>query len=154
MSLAGLPVYVREELIVQPLDEWLATIFDPAHLPGTIRAMSGAQLADDHRLAELETVRQAVAECERKLTSYRALVDAGSDPAVVAGWIVEPEAKRKVTSKIPERLTEEETAEMVATIGDIRRALRTADPQDKAEVYGELGLRLTYEPPKHSDRPS
>ncbi|MBE1584544.1 hypothetical protein ACFPOI_43565 [Nonomuraea angiospora] len=120
--------------------------------------MSGAQLADDHRLAELETVRQAVAECERKLTSYRALVDAGSDPAVVVGWIAETEAKRKVEqmrldkvmSKIPKRLTEEEIAEMVATIGDIRRALRTADPQDKAEVYGELGLRLIYEPARNA----
>ncbi len=35
---------------------------------------------------------------------------------------------------------------MTAMLGDIRRALRSADPVDKAEVYGQLGLRLTYEP--------
>ena len=151
-------VYVREELIIEPLDEWLTTVFDPAHLPGTIRAMSDAQVADDHRLAEVETLRQAVAECERKLASYRALVDAGSDPAVVAGWIVETEAKRKieqmcldrVLSKIPKRLTEKEIAEMVSMIGDMRRVLRSADPEDKGKVYGELGLRLTYEPARNA----
>lgn len=151
-------VYVREELIVEPLDTRLATTFDPEHLPDTIRAMADAQLADDHRLAEAESVRQVVAECERKLTSYRALVDAGSDPAVVAGWIAETEARRKVEqmrldrvmSKIPKRLTEEEIVEMVATIGDLRRALRNADPKDRAEVYGELGLRLIYEPARNA----
>ncbi|GHE40257.1 hypothetical protein GCM10017673_48300 [Streptosporangium violaceochromogenes] len=151
-------VYVREELIVEPLDGWLTKIFDPGRLPDTIRAMSDAQLADDHRLAELEIVREAVAECERKLISYRALVDAGSDPAVVAGWIAETEAKRKVeqmrldklTSTIPKRLTEEEIAEMMIAIGDMRRALRDADPKDKAEVYGQLGLCLTYEPARNA----
>ncbi|GAA3714370.1 recombinase family protein [Nonomuraea antimicrobica] len=151
-------VYVREELILKPLDKSLATIFDPVRLPDAVRAMSDAQLADDHRLAELETVRRAVAECERKLTSYRALVDAGSDPAVVAGWIAEMEAKRKVEQmrldrvmgKIPKRLTEGEVAEIVATIGDMRKALRNAGSKDKAEVYGELGLRLTYEPARNA----
>jgi hypothetical protein len=145
-------------LIVAPLDGWLVTIFDPAHLPDTIRRMADAQLADDHRLAELETVRAAAAECERKLASYRALVDAGSDPAVVAGWIAETEAKRKVeqmrldklTSTIPKRLTEEEIAAMMIAIGDLRRALRSADPKDKGEVYGQLGLRLTYEPARNA----
>jgi site-specific DNA recombinase len=73
-----------------------------------------------------------VAECERKLVSYRALVDTWSDPAVVAGWIAETEATRRVEpmrldrvmSKIPKRLTEEEIATMVATAGDMRRVLR------------------------------
>ncbi|WP_158088840.1 hypothetical protein [Thermoactinospora rubra] len=44
-------------------------------------------------------------------------MDAGSDPAVVAGWITETEAKRKVEqmrldqliSAIPKRLTEEDS---------------------------------------------
>ncbi|WP_206061002.1 recombinase family protein [Nonomuraea basaltis] len=147
-------VYVREELIVEPLDDWLATVFDPARLPETIQAMTDAQLADDHRLAAVESARQAVAECERKLASYRALVDAGSDPAVVAGWIAETEAKRKVEQmrldqvigSMPRRLTEKEIATMIRMLGDMRKVLRSADPQDKAEAYGRLGLRLTYDP--------
>src|SRR5690606_35676916 len=64
------------------------------------------------------------------------------------------EAKRKVeqmrldrlTSTVPKRLTEEEIAAMVVAIRDMRRALKSANPQDKAEVYSQMGLRLTYEP--------
>lgn len=42
---------------------------------------------------------------------------------------------------LPGRLTEEE----VVAIGDMRRALESANPQDKAEVYSPIGLCLTYE---------
>ena len=31
-------------------------------------------------------------------------------------------------------------------LGDIVTVLRDADPADKAEVYRQLGLRLTYQP--------
>ncbi|MFI6326496.1 recombinase family protein [Nonomuraea sp. NPDC050556] len=147
-------VYVREELIIEPLDEWLATAFDPAHFADTVREMADAQLANDHRLAAVQAARDSVTECERKLAGYRAALDAGTDPVVVAGWITETEAKRKVeqmrldqaTSKIPKRLTEEEIAAMATRLGDLRRLLRSADPQDKADVYEQLGLRMTYDP--------
>ncbi|GII89254.1 hypothetical protein Ssi03_72440 [Sphaerisporangium siamense] len=51
----------------------------------------------------------------------------------------------KITTSMPKRLTEEEITAMTTTLGDMRRPLRSADPQDKAQVYGRLGLRLTYE---------
>jgi hypothetical protein len=147
-------VYVREELIVEPLDRWLASAFDPEQFPATIRAMADSQLANDHRLAAVEAARQAVTECERKLVGYRAVLDAGTDPVVVAGWIAETEAKRKVEqmrldqaiTKVPRRLTEEEIAAMASKLGDLRKLLHSADPQDKADVYEQLGLRMTYDP--------
>ncbi|MFE9650887.1 hypothetical protein ACFYO0_43750 [Streptomyces sp. NPDC006365] len=37
---------------------------------------------------------------------------------------------------------------MITSLGNIRDALADADPQDKADVYQNLGLRLTYEPGK------
>ncbi|MBT2233496.1 recombinase family protein [Nonomuraea sp. NEAU-A123] len=49
-----LSVYVREELIVEPLDRWLATAFDPEQFPTTIQAMTDSQLASDHRLAAVK----------------------------------------------------------------------------------------------------
>ncbi|MDH2426429.1 hypothetical protein [Sphaerisporangium sp. TRM90804] len=147
-------VYVREELVVEPLDEWLATVFDPGRLPETIRTMAAAQLTDDHRLAAVESARQAVADCERKLAGYRALVNAGTDPAVVVGWITETEARRKVeqsrlkeiSASTPKRLSEQEIATIVSALGDLRRLLRSVDPHDKMQVYRQLGLRMTYEP--------
>jgi site-specific DNA recombinase len=38
---------------------------------------------------------------------------------------------------------------MVTTLGGLLNALRHADPADKAEVYHELGVRLTY---NHTER--
>ncbi|MET8121102.1 hypothetical protein [Micromonospora sp. NPDC005291] len=36
-------------------------------------------------------------------------------------------------------------ADLVQALGDIATVLRDADPADKAEVYRQLGLRLTYQ---------
>lgn len=34
----------------------------------------------------------------------------------------------------------------------VRRALQGAPVEDKAEIHGHMGLRLTYEPGKHNVR--
>jgi hypothetical protein len=73
---------------------------------------------------------------------------------MAAGWIAETEAKRKVEqmrldqaiTKVPRRLSEEEIAAMARKLGDLRKLLHSADPQDKADVYEQLGLRMTYDP--------
>lgn len=39
-----------------------------------------------------------------------------------------------------------EIASLVTAVGDFAAVLRDADPADKAEVYRQLGLRLTYQP--------
>jgi hypothetical protein len=43
-------------------------------------------------------------------------------------------------------MTTEEINNLVATIGNILAVLRDADPADKAQIYTNLGLRLTYQP--------
>ncbi|MEU4235125.1 hypothetical protein AB0F17_63575 [Nonomuraea sp. NPDC026600] len=91
---------------------------------------------------------RSVTECERKPVGCRAALDAGTDPVVVAGWITETEARRKVEqmrldqaiAKVPKRLTGEEIAAMATEHGDLRKLLHSADPQDKADVYEQLGL--------------
>jgi site-specific DNA recombinase len=37
---------------------------------------------------------------------------------------------------------------MITSLGSIRDVLADAEPQDKADVYQNLGLRLTYDPAK------
>jgi hypothetical protein len=44
--------------------------------------------------AEEDEIDIKIAECGRKITQYRAALDAGADPAMVAGWITETEAER------------------------------------------------------------
>ncbi len=47
------------------------------------------------------------------------------------------------------RMSRDDIHTMVNTFGGLLNALRHADPADKAEVYRELGVRLTYD---HAER--
>lgn len=40
----------------------------------------------------------------------------------------------------------EEIAALIDSLGSLLAVLHEADPADKAEVYSQLGLRLTYHP--------
>jgi site-specific DNA recombinase len=43
-------------------------------------------------------------------------------------------------------MTAEEIGHIVGALGGIARILRRAEPADKAHIYREAGLRLSYEP--------
>jgi hypothetical protein len=43
-------------------------------------------------------------------------------------------------------MTREQISNLVTQLGDIIRVLRDADPADRAQVYQQLGLHLTYHP--------
>jgi hypothetical protein len=91
------------------------------------------------------------------LARYRAALEAGADPAVVAAWIAETRAelrlaeqhRRETPGQVTDavhRLSTEEIVAIVEELGDIVNALRDAEPEHKLEVYRNLGLRLTYDP--------
>jgi site-specific DNA recombinase len=44
------------------------------------------------------------------------------------------------------RMTEQEIRAVVDKLADIARVLSNADPNDKSEIFRQLGLRLTYHP--------
>lgn len=44
------------------------------------------------------------------------------------------------------RLSHEEITRHLAAIGDVTHVLATGNPADKAALYGQLGLALTYHP--------
>ena len=148
-------VYLRESEVVPELDTWLTKSLDPAHLPAALDALAAAQ-HDDPFPGEL-SVRQEINQCERQLTQYRAALDAGSDPAVVGPWITETQARklaaearlraqRGTRPASPGRMSKEEITAIVNAITSLITVLRDADPHDKAEIYSQLGLRLTYHP--------
>jgi hypothetical protein len=106
---------------------------------------------------EIMGLRDQVADLDRKLTSYRATLDAGADPAVVSQWITETQARKHATearlrtqegAQAAARgcMTEKEIGAMVTAITDVVTVLRAADPADKAALYAQLGLRLTFNP--------
>ena len=77
-------VFLREDRVVPELDRWLASLFAPAHLPATIKALAEAQEidVDPGRAAMLEAARRTVADCDQRLAKYRV----GSKPAWTPDW--------------------------------------------------------------------
>ena len=71
---------------------------------------------------------------------------------LVTGWMSESQAKRalaearlrKQSGTGRRRMTRDEVTSLVKALGDVMRVLKDADPADKAEIYGQLGLTLTY----------
>ena len=149
-------VYLREDALTDPLDTWLATAFTPDRLQQTITAMADAHQPDQPSPLAA-AARATIAACEPKLAQYRAALDAGADPTVVTSGIgqtlaetAKAEADLRITqTSCRRRMTETEIANLVQALGDIVTMLHDADPADpadKAEVYRQLGLRLTYRP--------
>jgi site-specific DNA recombinase len=134
-------LYLREDSIADQIDRFLYEELRGDNLAGSIR-----QLADAHHRAELAAyeandqsagLRQTVAECDAKIARYRATLDAGGDPALIAGWISETSAIRAATlARIgiaagpPQRLSEDQIAALVDGFGSLLGILRAADPRD------------------------
>jgi site-specific DNA recombinase len=147
-------VYLREVLVVPELDRWLASLFTPKQLPLTIKALAEAQEidVDPGRAAMLEAASRTLAACDQRLAKYRAGLEAGMEPALVAQWTAEVRAQRlRAEHQLQPlsdegRLTEAEIAELVGSIRDVVKTLKRADPETKADVYRELGLKMIYTP--------
>jgi hypothetical protein len=152
-----LNVTLRQDALLDPLDEWLASKFEHPHLAATIDELLTASVPHQAQ-PEQDDVKAKIAECDRKLAQYRATLDAGADPASVAGWISETEAERAKYqaakhATAPQRnakpMSRDQLTTIVADLSGLLSVLRDADPADKAEIFTQLGLRglrLTYHP--------
>ncbi|MEV0157724.1 hypothetical protein AB0H57_28955 [Micromonospora sp. NPDC050686] len=96
---------------------------------------------------------------------YRAALDAGADPAVVAGWIAETRAERQRAAqrhhtplveqpRTPARPSGKQIIAIVEELGNLVTALRDATPEHKLQVYRALGLHLSYTPETQTMRAS
>ncbi|MFE0530435.1 recombinase family protein [Micromonospora parva] len=150
-------VIMREDVLIQPLDAWLVQGFGPLHRRHTIATLLDQAHTDMPAAAAVVPEGPTLAECDAKLYRYRAALDAGADPAVVAGWIAETQAERqraeqshqapaKEEPRIPALFSEDQIIAIVEELGDLVDALRDAEPEHKLEVYRSLGLHLTYDP--------
>jgi DNA invertase Pin-like site-specific DNA recombinase len=145
-------VYLRENQVVPALDRWLAKIFQPDQIEDTLTKLVDAQPDND---AENSVEHRIIAECDRKLASYRATLDAGGDPTIISEWITQTQAEKTLAEARlrqrgtnGKRLTREQIHYIVTTLTDITQVIHDADPRDKTEIYSRLGLRLTYHPGK------
>jgi hypothetical protein len=148
-------VYLREADLLPELDDWLAKLFDPTRREATIRSLAASQQQDDTGEARRRAAEEKVAECDTKLARYRAALESGTDPEIVAEWIREVKADRALANaqlnerkEGPQSLGEEEIAAHLEAIGDVATMIREADREAKSALYTGLDLRLTYHPVK------
>ncbi|MGE5829880.1 MAG: hypothetical protein ACM30G_16180, partial [Micromonosporaceae bacterium] len=79
-------------------------------------------------------------------------MEAGTDPALARRWITRVQAVRAIAEADLRQLTGRRTMTpgeintAVEALSGIARILRSADPMDKADIYRQLALKLTYEP--------
>jgi len=143
-------VYLREEQLLPHLDGWLSRKFDPIALASTVRELEEAAQPDDS--GQDADAQREIAECDAKLRQHRAALEAGADAVLVTAWMKETQAKRataqaRLTKRVGRRrMTRDEITSLVQAIGDVMQAIKDADPADKAEIYSQLGLTLTYHP--------
>jgi site-specific DNA recombinase len=148
-------VSLREADVLGPLDGWLSQVLAPDRIERTVDQMTASQDAYDHSGAA-ERARATKADCTTKLARYRAALDAGADPSVVTRWIADTQAEqvkaeaelRRLTGTV--RMSRDEIRGIVESLTSLRTVLRDAAPQDKAEIYRHLDLRLTYQPAKQT----
>jgi site-specific DNA recombinase len=145
-----LSVYLREDQLTGQVDTWLAEIFHPDHVEHSLQMLESAQ--PDNTPA-LEAARRSLAAVDQKLARHRAALEAGADPALVAGWTREVQKERELVvaqkaaleSTTHQRLNAEGIKQLVDSLGGLIEVLQKADPDDKLELYRQLGLKLTYD---------
>jgi hypothetical protein len=144
-------VYVAEQDVLPVLDQWLARLFAPARIERTVQEIWEAQ-ADEVVDPASARAGRVIEECDAKLARYRAALEAGTDPALVAGWIAQVQSERAAAlggvrpSGRQRVMTRDEIRAAVGSLDNVLAALTGASATDKAEVYRHLGLRLIYRP--------
>ncbi|WP_280719212.1 hypothetical protein [Kitasatospora sp. MAP5-34] len=148
-------VYLREKDILGPLDHWLAKIFAPHRIDDTIdflTTVGGLTPTAEHTLST-EHAKKTIKECDTKLTTHRAALEAGADPVLVAGWIAETQATRARaeaelrTARSARRAqpTRDDIASLVRANSDLVTVLTRTESVERADLYQKLGLVLTYD---------
>jgi site-specific DNA recombinase len=144
-------VYLREDQVLPAVDRWLADRLDARTLPQILRELEQANdtsATDPHH----EQARCDIAACDAKLRQHRAALEAGADPQLVTSWMSEVQGQRKAAEARlqhqPERrrMSLDELDQLVTSLRSLGQAVASADLADKIEIYGRLGLTLTYYP--------
>ena len=146
-------VYLREDVLTPQLDTWLSKRFDPEHIEDTLDAFLGTQDQESEELNVVAQIRREIAESDRRMLGYRAALDAGADPAVVARWTREEQARKadaearlRKAPAAPQPTSRDELRSILVAASKLIRMLAEAEPERRARIYAALGVRLTYHP--------
>lgn len=150
------PTYaVREERILNVVDEWLGTLADKNHIDETLASILAAEMNNDAEPPDVTQARLHERRLGEELNRVIAAIRAGMDPALAAGQTREIQAGIATAKSVIERwersheriapLTEADVRVVLGQAADLSRLLQTGDRVERAGVYRELGISLKYE---------
>jgi site-specific DNA recombinase len=147
-------VYVREDALIDALDDWLDELFALDRAATTSQLIVDAAAHDPARQARVDQAQRALSEVRRRLTQYRAALDSGADPGTVTEWITEAAADERtalaeldqLASEAPAALTAAEALAVVNRVGGMPGLLQQADQEQRAALYAALEVSATYDP--------
>jgi site-specific DNA recombinase len=145
--LAGHPkaLYVREDAIIRPLDNWLGRLADPNWL-------AAAQQPEPIIEAQHAKLHIRLGEIDKATTNLVSAIEAGTDPAIVNPRLSQLRSEREMIAHqvanlaAPDRLTPTDIDTLMTELGGLTQILVEATPPEKASIYQALGLHLVYQP--------
>lgn len=130
---------------------WIGSLFDPVHREATITALLAADDSADRVLEHVHTLRSRVAAAEVVMEKLQRALNAGWDPTELReqynAAVAEKRAAEAGLAEVPQErgLSREDLESYIDQLGDVGRALNTAEPEELSELYSSLRLALTYD---------
>jgi len=136
-------LYVREDTILGPLDDWIGLMTSPEALASHQRPTAQS--------SPTQALVTQLAELDRKISSLVAALEAGADLQQLTDQLKRRAAEREALETriraTPKemRLTKQDLVQAVEKLGGLPKVLATADPLARESVYRSLGIRLEYD---------
>ncbi|MEU4390157.1 recombinase family protein [Kribbella sp. NPDC023855] len=143
-------VYLREDHLSDGVNGWIAKLFSPENLDETVAILVGAQGKDDAVDAAEQGFRGRIAAAEGTIGRLQRALEAGWDPEALTGQYNAAVAEKKAALaglealEPAERLGASDIRAMVKELGAMKAVLDRADRGDLADLYGALGLEVSY----------
>lgn len=145
-------VNLREDVVLQPLNDWIGLLFVRENIDQTVVALAVSQGGVGGTSDVREEMKARLTKAEVWLRRLRAAIEAGVDPAAVVEGINEAQAERAAAkaalenTSVPDVLSDGEIYAMIDSLGDVGAALEQANPMSLSRLYQQLRLQLRYDP--------
>jgi DNA invertase Pin-like site-specific DNA recombinase len=156
-------VLVREQPIIDALDEWLDELFAPEQASQTAQAISSALAQGPDRSQHVDSARRRVRIARRELARCRDALRDTNSPAArreVLSWLDEAAADKEqaelalaaAIQLAPPTLSIEEIVAAVERCGGLTGILYQATGEERAALYEAIGVSAVYDPERNQVR--
>ena len=134
--------------IVARLDPWIESFADGSWL-------TESRLGDPAAAARRAGMLAQLRDLDHKIANLVAAIGSGRDPSVLLDQLARRNAEREALKARlavgagASSLTTDQVDVLLRTLGGIGQVLRGASPQERADTYAALGIRMVYDDRVH-----